>query len=246
MKTIIVSFVIFSTLFFSCQHSGKSTKESNIVVTNASGTGSMFEIEFKKGSKFHYPVIAIWLETANGEYIQTLYISKSVATGYFQYGGRKAAGKFERGTRRRPATVPYWSHKRNVREDDGFYVPTAANPIPDAYTGPTPLTNFTLKSKSDSLLSGHIRVLLEVNQAIDFNDYWNENLYPNDMFYKSSGQPSLVYATDVIDLKSPAAEYEMKLIGHGHYSGATGELFSDVSKHTTALQIVKSVVVKVK
>jgi polyphosphate kinase len=35
-------------------------------------------------------------------------------------------------------------------------------------------------------------------------------------------------------------------IGHGHYSGKNGKLFTDLSSLTTALKIVKSLKVKVK
>ncbi len=37
----------------------------------------------------------------------------------------------------------------------------------------------------------------------------------------------------------------MHLIGHSHWSGKTGELFTDLSTITTAKDIVKSAVVKI-
>ncbi|HBG69561.1 MAG: hypothetical protein A2W93_13605 [Bacteroidetes bacterium GWF2_43_63] len=245
MKKIIFLSVISVLVFTSCRHSDRRDTEPVQMVTNVKGVGQTFEISFQKGREFSHPVIALWLETSEGDYIQTLYISKSVATGYFQHGDTKS-GKWSPGPRRRPATVPYWSHKRNVIESDGLYVPTAATSIADAYTGPTPLNNFVLKSKSDSTLKQSVRVFLEINQAFDFNRSWTTTRFPDDAYYATSGQPSLVYASEAIDLKSPAEKYELKLIGHGHHSGASGELFSDVSGHSTALEIVKEVVVKVK
>ncbi len=245
MRTILITSSILLILLTSCKHADQSASEPQMVVTNGSGAGAQFEVSFTKGEKFSHPVIAIWLETSDGKYIQTLYISKSVATGYFQHGDTKS-GKWAPGPRRRPATVPYWSHKRNIQEADGLFVPTAATAIPDAYTGPTPLSNFILKSKSDSTLHQPVRVVFEINQAFDFNRTWTTTRFPGDQYYATSGQPSLIYATDAIDLNAPAEKYEMKLIGHGHYSGATGELFTDVSGHTTALEIVKHLVVKVK
>jgi len=245
MRTILITSSILLILLISCKNADHSASDPQIIVTNGNGAGPQFEVSFTKGEKFSHPVIAIWLETSDGKYIQTLYISKSVATGYFQHGDTKS-GKWAAGPRRRPATVPYWSHKRNVQEADGLYVPTAATAIPDAYTGPTPLSNFILKSKSDSTLHQPVRVVFEINQAFDFNKIWTTTRFPGDQYYATSGQPSLIYATDAIDLNAPAEKYEMKLIGHGHYSGATGELFTDVSGHTTALEIVKHLVVKVK
>ncbi|MDX9931874.1 MAG: hypothetical protein RB294_04765 [Bacteroidales bacterium] len=245
MKTIILISVLGIMAFTSCRNSGRHLPEPLSLITNVKGAGHTFEVSFFSGKQFNHPVIAVWLETSDGSYIQTLYISKSVATGYFQHGDTKS-GRWAPGPRRRPATVPYWSHKRNVQEADGLFVPTAATAIADAYTGPTPLKDFVLKSKSDSSLHQLVRVVLEINQAFDFNRSWTTTRFPNDQYYATSGQPSLVYATDVIDLNTPAEKYEMKLLGHGHYSGATGELFTDVSGHTTALEIVEQVVVRVK
>jgi hypothetical protein len=37
----------------------------------------------------------------------------------------------------------------------------------------------------------------------------------------------------------------MKLIGHSHYSGKDGNLYTDVSTLTTALDIARSIVVKI-
>jgi hypothetical protein len=48
-----------------------------------------------------------------------------------------------------------------------------------------------------------------------------------------------------VDLDHPQAEYTMKVIGHSHYSGKTGELFTDLGTITTALQIVGSLTVKI-
>lgn len=245
MKTRNILLFSILVLLAACRADDKRGTAPVQMITNFEGVGQTFEVSFTKGKDFNHPVIALWLETADGKYIQTLYISQSVATGYFQHGDDKS-GRWERGPRRRPATVPYWSHKRNVKETDGLYVPTTATAIPDAYTGPTPLNNFILKTKSDSLLKNPVRIVLEVNQAFDFNRTWTTTLFPGDEYYATSGQPSLIYATDAIDLNSPAEKYEMKLIGHGHYSGATGELFTDVSGFTTALGIVKEVVVRVK
>ena len=60
-----------------------------------------------------------------------------------------------------------------------------------------------------------------------------------------SCQPALVYEA-VIDRGKPERRYNMKPIGHSHYSGKTGELFPDLSTMTTALHIADSVVVMIK
>lgn len=39
--------------------------------------------------------------------------------------------------------------------------------------------------------------------------------------------------------------YELQVIGHSHYSGKTGELFTDLSTMTTALDIADKLNVKI-
>ena len=41
--------------------------------------------------------------------------------------------------------LPYWSHKRGVIASDGLYMPEPENPVPDAYSGATPVKGFVLK-----------------------------------------------------------------------------------------------------
>ena len=48
------------------------------------------------------------------------------------------------GTKRAPQTLPYWAHKRGIKATDGLYMPDHQNPVPDAYTGATPVTGFIL------------------------------------------------------------------------------------------------------
>jgi hypothetical protein len=47
-------------------------------------------------------------------------------------------------------------------------------------------------------------------------------------------------------MNSNKKTYRMKPAGHSHYSGLTGELFTDLSTLTTALHIADSVIVKIK
>lgn len=215
-----------------------------ILETNISGQGPAFEIEFHQGPEFYYPLFAIWIEDMNGKYIQTLYVAQSIARGVFVYGQVKD-NRWQKESKRRPAALPYWGHKYGFKAEDGFYLPTPENPVVDAYTGATPTSEFILKSKSDKELPKQFRILLEINQSWDWNEYWTNNKYPDDKEYKTSSQPALVFAVD-IDLSTNQNEYVMKPIGHSHYSGKTGELFTDLSTLTTALEIVDKVIVKIK
>jgi len=55
----------------------------------------------------------------------------------------------------------------------------------------------------------------------------------------------LVYES-VVDLANLQDRYLLKPVGHSHPTGATGELFSDLSTMTTSLQIADSVVVRIR
>jgi hypothetical protein len=85
---------------------------------------------------------------------------------------------------------------------------------------------------------------MEINQPWDWNEYWTNTKYPEDENYKTSSQPSLVYRV-TIDLNSGVKEYSMKPVGHGHYSGMDGSLTTDLSTLTTALEIAKSITVRI-
>lgn len=219
-------------------------REKVSVAFNTSGKGQEISVDLSPGRSFYYPLFAIWLETEEGDYIQTLYVAKAVATGIFEYG-RQEKGKWITAPKRAPQTLPYWAHKRGIRASDGLFMPDEKTAVPDAYTGATPKTGFILTSRADVPLPEKFRVMLEVNQNWDWNGYWTNNRFPGDENYLWSAQPALVYEA-AIDMRSPQESYPMKPAGHSHYSGKTGELFSDLSTLTTALQIADSIVVKVR
>jgi len=219
-------------------------QEKVSVAFNPSGRGQEITVDLTPGNSFYYPLFAIWLETADGDYIQTLYVAKSVATGIFEYG-KQENGRWVTAPRRAPQTLPYWAHKRAIRAADGLFMPDEKTAVPDAYTGATPKTGFILSSHADEPLPQRFRVMLEINQNWDWNEYWTNNRFPGDENYLWSAQPALVYEA-VIDLGSPQESYLMKAAGHSHYSGMTGELFTDLSTLTTALQIAESILVKIR
>jgi hypothetical protein len=213
------------------------------LITNPEGKGQELVIEFRKGSSFYYPMMAFWIEDEAGRYIQTLYVSKSVATGIFNYA-QQEKDKWIRAPKRAPQTLPYWAHKRGIRASDGLFMPEPSNPVADAYSGATPVTAFTLVTRADERLPDKFRLMMEINQNWDWNEYWTNDKYPGDENYKMSCQPALVYEALVENYQNK--EFHMKAIGHSHYSGMTGELFTDLSTITTALDITGSVTVRIK
>jgi hypothetical protein len=212
--------------------------------TNTAANGPEMAIDFRKGKAFNHPLIAVWIEDTDGRFVQNIYVSESIARGIFNHGVA-AKGKWLPGKIRRPAALPYWGHKYGVKAEDGLFLPTPENPIPDAFTGATPVQNFIIHTRLNDNMHRKFNVLFEINQTWDWNEYWTNSKFPDDEEYKTSCQPALVYSA-TIDLDSDRKEFPMKVIGHSHYSGKDGNLYTDLGTLTTALQIAESIVVIIK
>lgn len=227
---------------FDPQKRQKKVEEPEVIITNADGSGNIIQVEFWKGKAHNHPLLAIWVEDMEGNYIQTLYVVQSIASSTFQHG-QAGWGHWNEAVVRRPAALPYWGHKRGIKADDGLFLPSPENPVPDACTGATPKSDFNLQTRADARLPQQYRILLEINQPWDWNNYWTNNKFPDDKEYKTSSQPALVYEA-IVNTVSGQKEFEMEPIGHSHYSGKDGKLYTDLSTFTTALNIVGQVIVR--
>ncbi len=212
------------------------------ITSNVAGKGAKLEIGMTRGEGHNHPLMAIWVEAPSGEFIQTLYVAESIGKGIFRHGD-PSQGFWMPGEIRRPAALPRWSHQRGIKARDGLYLPTPDNPVPDAYTGPTPGKSFILHTRLNDPGIRQFTVCFEINQTWDWNEYWTNNKYPEDEEYKTSCQPALVY-TATIDLDHPEDEYIMKILGRSHHAGTSGELFGDLETMTTALHIAERIVVR--
>lgn len=212
--------------------------------TRSGAMGFELEISFYPGKYHNYPLMAIWVEDTEGNYLNTLYVAESIAKGVFRHGDNRS-GKWLPGAIRRPAALPYWGHKRGIQAPDGYYLPWPEQALADAITGPTPPAAFKLKTHTGSLPARQFQVLLEINQSWDWNAYWTNSKFPSDPHYFSSSQPAVVY-TALIDLDRTEEVFVMQAIGHSHWSGASGELFPDLSTLTTALEIAEKIVIRIK
>jgi len=205
-------------------------------------------VEVKKGSSFQYPLFAIWLEDTLGNYIETLYISRVIASSTFDYG-KKVGETWEPDVKRRPEALPYWSHKRGIKAADGLFMPLGDASDLDGVSGATATSNFQLKTNSDLNNSKNIVILLEVNQSYDWNEFYSSDRFPDDKIYSGSGQvgqPSLIYQAQFHEIKPEAKVHKlMELIGHGHHSGRNGELFTDLTQITTAKNILERIIVTI-
>jgi hypothetical protein len=245
--TVLIA-LLFPFILFSVDYNGnakkKKDKEKEVIVTNIDGKGNEIELHFTGGDHHSHALIAVWIEDMEENYVQTLYISNSVANGVFQRA-KKGNNVWEEGRVRRPATLPYWSHKRGVLEKDSLYIPSPEHAVSDAYTGATPLDDFILKTKSDDPKSNKYRIILEINQPFDFNEFWTNSKYPDDKNYATSGQPSVIYAV-TIEPDAKDEKYYMNPIGHGHYSGKDGKLYTNISTLSSGKQILKEAYIVLK
>ncbi len=243
-KTFNLTIAVISVIFlFSCVSADKTPEVVPVYTYGTAGNGTQITLKFEKGKAHNHPLYAVWLADSDGKYIQTLYVSESIGKGFFRRADRNT-GKWMPGEIQRPATLPYWFHQRNITNEKGTLLPTPKSPVVDAYTGATPLSSFEMVLATDEKLNGKYQLYLELNQSWDWNEYWTNNKYPDDKEYKTSSQPAVVYKADFDT--NDQKEIEMKPIGHSHYAGETGELFTDLSTLSTALKIANTITLTVK
>jgi hypothetical protein len=158
-----------------------------------------------------YPQIACWIETPQGDYIDTIYVTAK--------GSRKKWIFAPAGGR--PEALPVWFHLQNGKEAD-------------AVTGATP-SGATMRESSlaAALPEGSYIVKLEINRSYDYNErYTRANS-------GVTGQPSLIYECKIAVGEGPAkAVFEP--IGTGAVDGSDGSIRSGLEGITTALRLLDS------
>lgn len=221
------------------KQSGMKQSPVQELIANPSGSGPELTIQITPGKAHNHPSFAIWIESLEGEFLQTLFVTKSVGTGFYGHG-KLDEEKWDKGAgpQSRPASLPYWLHKRLPASAE-FYLPTPDNPVPDAYTGATPQGASEIQTRADQSLPQQVKVMMEVNQPWDWNDFWFNTKY-DDADYRTSCQPSLIYYV-VVDFEKKTQTWYMNPIGHGHYAGKDGGLYTDLSTLTTAKDIFSSI-----
>lgn len=243
MKSLITAVLLVLT---SCVSQRVGEVETIEISTNNDGKGNKFILEFIKGPAHNHPSMALWIENLEGTYIETLFVTQFVATGTYKHGDLGQGSWSDKpGEARRPASLPYWAHKRGIKASDGLYIPSVKDPLPDALTAATPKGNFVLKTSLTSLQEGKFKIMLEINQPWDSNKFWTNNRFPDDKDYFTSLQPSLVYSA-VIDPSETGEPVFLNPVGHGHPSGSGGKLFTDLTTLTTAKEILHSVSIRTK
>jgi len=166
------------------------------------------------------PQIAVWLEDEEGKYLKTVYITAKYSS----------HGLFANKTR--PEALPVWSAKHDAKEKQSI----------DAVSQGT---GTVLKGSIDRTGNDKKQFLmLEINNSFDYNAAYNDNLSADQPDYSdTSGQPAMIYKADM-KKEQNSGIFELK--GHAHPAGKDGKIYSDLSKVTTAQQIIKTIAWKIR
>jgi hypothetical protein len=83
MKKLLV-FLLPATFLLMCTNTRVSVEESpENFSSNPMGSGPALEIEMTRGEGHNHPLMAIWIETPDGNFVQTLYVAESIGKGVF-------------------------------------------------------------------------------------------------------------------------------------------------------------------
>ncbi|WPC43149.1 DUF2271 domain-containing protein [Clostridium sp. JS66] len=243
---LLMTFVVVALASYKIIDTIKINKTSNISITSEK-QGKKLSISVIKGQEYLHkfqvnsfisiktpPQFAIWIEDLNGNYIDTIYAtSKIVNQNWSKAPGDSAQG----GKIKREEALPYWTHKHGNNKIN-----------PDTMSSATPKGNSVISSKINEKQGGYI-IFAEVNMSTDFNEYYPKNAEQGKDNYSGgswgSGQPALIYSSN-INLNSINKIYDLKLIGHSSPDGSDGNLYKDLSKVTTAKNIIDKITVQIK
>lgn len=241
---------------FGAKQKATSEKELNRTVFELVEMNTLKDIQLSidvlRSEHYWHPQMAIWIEDTEGNYKETLFVSKATAKGLF-FGGRSKENfkdfdeiKNASGDYRRVNALPVWSDKRGVKYADGLFVPPSNQPLPDAITGATITDNFQLITSIDKLKEFTLKI--EINVAFDDNEYYSAYDFPDDEVFHNGtgqlGQPSIIFEAKV-NMNDDKNYYLMDLVGHGHHSGQNGIIYKDLSGLTTAKKIIERIVLGV-
>jgi hypothetical protein len=188
--------------------------------------GKGFELDLVPGSSYRhsvgflifriamYPQIACWIETLEGKYMTTIYVTRKGAKK--RWFGAPSSG--------RPEALPVWSHARDqvLSSTDGVSGATLAGTLQVESSLPA------------RLAAGTYVVKLEVNSSYDYNErYTRANSGVN-------GQPSVIYSGR-IGVGKGETEVDLTPVGTGSVDGSDGNIRPGLGGITTALQILQSV-----
>jgi hypothetical protein len=181
--------------------------------------GPHFVLELKPGEYYKttttwfifkvpiYPQVAAWVETPEGKYLGTIYITGKVAKG--SYFAAPKAG--------RPEALPVWSHLRQGNIDTVSAATSSGKTLRESDLAAT-------------LSPGDYVVKLETNRSYDYNEaYTRANA-------GVCGQPSLVYIAK-LHIGDGSVTASFTPIGTGSLDGSDGVIREGLEGITTALDL---------
>ena len=204
----------------------------SLVVSVESGAAYSQKVKIGVFSLNVIPQAAIWIETADGKFVDTIYVTKSAA----QQGWTAAGGA------RRPESLPVWSHERGIPAPDGSYMPDKAHRLPDSISGATPKASYSKAwSIPASLAPGKYRIRVELNSSFDWNEAYPDKLAKSDPRWSEvNGQPSIVWE-GVLELGRGASKADLFPAATGDLRGESGATKAGTKGLTTALALAAAV-----
>jgi hypothetical protein len=175
--------------------------------------------------------MAIWLSDEQGNFLDTVYVTKKVAKKGL---GNRRGGLDDKWGGARLSTLPVWAYSRGFDYGNGKIYPSKNKPLPDAITSATAKAGkFVWEWKQKNVIkAGKYNYFIEVNKSFDKNEHHDYSWY--------RGQPSVVWRGSIEVGKQPSKS-EAKIIGHGHVAGDGGKINSDLSTLTTSLKLIERV-----
>jgi hypothetical protein len=224
----------------------KLSKTSNISIVSGK-EGKKLSVSIIKGEQYLHkfqvnsfisiktpPQFAIWIEDLNGNYLDTIYATSKIVN---QNWSKAPSDSSQEGKIKRKEALPYWTYKHGNSKMN-----------PDTMSSATPKGSSVINSKINEKQGEYI-IFAEVNMSTDFNEYYPKNAKQGKDNYSGgpwgSGEPALIYSSN-INLNSTNKIYELKLIGHSSPDGSDGNLYKDLSKVTTAKNIINKITVEIK
>ncbi len=212
-------FIVTISLFAACA----GEPEPQPVPRPGTQSGPRFVIELEPGPHYSkdmkvmwyrytvWPQLAVWLETPDGTFIDTIYVTELAVTRKFRAAPKDG----------RPEALPVWSHLPS----EGV----------DAVSSPTTV-GATVKYGNDlaaRLPAGDYIVKLETNRSYDWNaSFTKKNAGVN-------GQPSVVYKTK-LTIGAGADEAVFMPYGTGSVDGSSGDVQENLDGIDTALELFGS------
>ncbi|MDD7415795.1 MAG: DUF2271 domain-containing protein [Treponemataceae bacterium] len=168
---------------------------------------------------------SVWLEGSDGNFIKTLYVTERASQRNWIMSPKEG----------RPESLPVWYHaskhesrKTKKRNDKDAQL--------DAITSATPKGGIIFNTEIEDK---EYVIKAEFNTSFDYNDHYTK---------KNSGvngQPSVIYSAKIpAGFNKENDEIKLSFEGCGSIDGSDGIVQSDVSKLTTATEIVKLITVK--